>query len=118
MKHKFFLPLALMFLLLPVIIQAEEEDFEEEVAFLELTQVYYNFVESTHNLHSNPESATILHVFTIQEIYKERGESQRAISFLKETLKRTGNPTIWSVIQSMPAELNEETRDPNKRLEL
>ena len=47
MKHKFLLPLALMFLLLPVTIQAEEDDFEEEVAFLELIQGYYNLVEST-----------------------------------------------------------------------
>ena len=55
MKHKFLLPLALMFLLLPVTIQAEEDDFEEEeVAFLELIQGYYNLVESTHNLHANP----------------------------------------------------------------
>ena len=30
MNHKFLLPLALMFLLLPVTIQAEEDDFEEE----------------------------------------------------------------------------------------
>ena len=65
MKHKFLLPLALIFLLLPVTSQAEEEDFEEEVAFLELIQGYYNLVESTHSLHSNPESATILHIFTI-----------------------------------------------------
>ena len=71
MKHKFLLPLALMFLLLPVAIQAEGDDFEEEVAFLELIQGYYNLVESTHNLHSNPEIATILHISTIQEIYME-----------------------------------------------
>ena len=118
MKHKFLLPLALMFLLLPVTIQAKEDDFEEEVAFLEIIQGYYNLIESTHNLHSNPESAMILHLFTIQEIYKERGEAQRAIAFLEETLKRTGNPTIRSVIYSMLAELNEETGEPQKRLEL
>ena len=107
-----------MFMLLPVTIQAEENDFEEEVAFLEIVQGYYNLVESTHNLHANPESATILHLFTIQEIYEERGEAQRAIEFLEETLKRTGNPTIRSVIYSMLAELHEETGDPQKRLEL
>ena len=118
MNHKFLLPLALMFLLLPVTIQAEEDDFEEEVAFLEIVQGYYNLVESTHNLHTNPESATILHLFTIQEIYEERGEAQRAIAFLEETLKRTGNPTIRSVLYSMLAELHEETGDPQKRLEL
>ena len=118
MKHKFLLPLALMFLLLPVTTLAEEDDFEEEVAFLEIVQGYYNLVESTHNLHANPESAMILHLFTIQEIYEERGEAQRAIEFLEETLKRTGNPTIRSVIYSMLAELHEETGDPQKRLEL
>ena len=118
MKHKFLLPLALMFLLLPVTTQAEEDDFEEEVAFLEIVQGYYNLVESTRNLHANPESATILHLFTIQEIYEERGEAQRAIEFLEETLKRTGNPTIRSVIYGMLAELHEETGDPQKRLEL
>ena len=118
MNHKFLLPLALMFLLLPVTTQAEEDDFEEEVAFLEIIQGYYNLVESTHNLHANPESATILHLFTIQEIYEERGEAQRAIEFLEETLKRTGNPTIRSVIYGMLAELHEETGDPQKRLEL
>ena len=71
-----------MFLLLPVTIQAKGDDFEEEVAFLELIQGYYNLVESTHNLvesthnlHSNPESATILHISTIQEIYTEWGEA-------------------------------------------
>ena len=117
MKHKFLLPLALMFLLLPVTTQAEEDDFEEEVAFLEIVQGYYNIVESTYNLHANPESATILHLFTIQEIYEERGEAQRAIAFLEETLKRTGNPTIRSVIHSMLIELNEKTGDPQKRLE-
>ena len=118
MKHKFFLPLALMFLLLPVTIQAEEDDFEEEVAFLEIVQGYYNLVESTYNLHANLESATILHLFTIQEIYEERGEAQRAIAFLEETLKLTDNPTIRSVLCSMLAELHWETGDPQKRLEL
>jgi hypothetical protein len=49
MKHKFLLPLALIFLLLPVTSQAEGKDFEEEVAFLELIQGYYNLVESTQN---------------------------------------------------------------------
>ena len=118
MNHKVLLPLVLMFLLLPVTIQAEEDDFEEEVAFLEIVQGYYNLVESTHNLRANPESATILHLFTIQEIYEERGEAQRAIAFLEETLKRTVNPTIRSVLYSMLAELHEETGDPQKRLEL
>ena len=70
MKHKFLLSLALMSLLLPVTIQAEEDDYEEEVAFLEIIQGYHNLVESTHNLHVNPESATILHLFNIQEIYR------------------------------------------------
>ena len=107
-----------MFLLLPVTIQAEEDGFEEEVAFLEIIQGYYNRVESAHKLHANPESATILHLFTIQEIYEERGEAQRAIAFLEETLKLTDNPTIRSVLCSMLAELHWETGDPQKRLEL
>ena len=38
--------------------------------------------------------------------------------FLEETLKRTGNPTIRDVICSMLADLNEETGDPQTRLEL
>jgi hypothetical protein len=45
-------------------------------------------------------------------------ESQRAIFFLKETLKHAGNPTIQSVIYSMLAELNKEVGHPQKRLEL
>ena len=38
--------------------------------------------------------------------------------FPKETLKRIGNPTIRGVIYSMLVDLNEETGDPQTRLEL
>ena len=38
--------------------------------------------------------------------------------FLEEILQPTGNPTIWRVIYSMLADLNEEIGDPQKRLEL
>ncbi len=71
MKLKCSLASALICLLFAAISQAEEGDFEEEVAFLELIQGYYDFVESTHSLHSNPESATILHISNIQEALKE-----------------------------------------------
>ena len=71
MKLKCSLAPALVCLLFAAIFQAEEGNFEEEVAFLELIQGYYDLVGSTHSLHSNPESATILHIFTIQEAFKE-----------------------------------------------
>ena len=110
--------MVLVCLFFTAISQAGEGDFGEKVAFLELIQGYYNLVESTHRLHSNPESATILHIFTVQEAYKEQGEAQRAIVFPEETLKRIGNHTIRGVIYSMLVDLNEETGDPQTRLEL
>jgi hypothetical protein len=83
MKHKFLLPLALMFLLLPVTIQAEEDDFEEEVAFLEIVQGYYNLVESTHNLHANPESALYS---MLAELHEETGDPQKRLELLQTGL--------------------------------
>ncbi len=86
MKHKFLLPLALMFLLLPVTTQAEEDDFEEEVAFLEIVQGYYNLVESTHNLHANPESATIL--INISSLFRKSTRSEEKRSELSSFWKK------------------------------
>ncbi len=62
--------------------------------FLGIMNSYFDIIESTYDVNSDPEKAAIFQMQKIQEVYESRGEKARAIEVFRQVLKDTNNPTI------------------------
>jgi hypothetical protein len=58
----------------PVASAQEQEDLELMQTFLAIMTDYFEIIESTHAVSSDPEKAAIMQMQKIQEVYEQRGE--------------------------------------------
>lgn len=86
--------------------------------FLEIMTDYYQIIESTHDLASDPEKSAILQMSKIQEVYEERGEKARSTTVLKEVLAESNNQTIRNAAYMMLGDTLKETGRADEALEL
>lgn len=78
----------------PVASAQEQEDLELMQTFLAIMTDYFEIIESTHAVSSDPEKAAIMQMQKIQEVYEQRGEKARSVDVLKRVLEDSNNPTI------------------------
>ena len=89
------------------------EHIERVRTFIALIQDFMNVVDSVHTMTDNPEKAAIYQMHKIEEIYKARGETDRAIKLFNNILKQTDNQSIRNAVYMRLGELynkNEKTR--------
>ena len=72
----------------------KQEDLELMQTFLSIMTDYFEIIESTHDVSSDPEKAAIMQMQKIQEVYEQRGEKARSTDVLKQVLEDSNNPTI------------------------
>ncbi len=77
--------------------------------FIGVMQGYFEVIDATHAVASDPEKSAILQLQKIEEIYKKRGDRAEAIAVLEDVLKRTKRPAVRNAAAVMLADALNET---------
>ena len=72
----------------------QSPDLEQMSSMLSVMGGFFNLMAAVHEMASNPETAALLQMHEIEEIYKNQGKLADAIPVYEEVLKRTTNPTV------------------------
>ena len=86
--------------------------------FLEIMTDYFQIIESTHDIASDPEKSAILQMTKIQEVYEERGEKARSADVLKDVLAKSDNQAIRNAAYMLLGDTLKETGRADEALEL
>jgi len=95
-----------------------QDDLRLMQTFLAIVGDYYEVIESTYDISSNPEKAAILQMQKIQEVYEDRGEKARSADVLKQVLKETNNATIRNAAYVLLGDTLKEAGRSDEALEL
>lgn len=86
---------AAMLLAAAPVTQAQSQDeLQLMQTFLDIVTDYFQVIEATYQISSNPEKAAIMQMSKIQEVYEQRGEKARATEVFRAVLEESNNPTI------------------------
>ncbi len=94
------------------------EDLQLMQTFLNIMTDYFEIIESTYEISSDPEKAAILQMQKIQEVYEERGEKARSADVLKDVLEQSSNATIRNAAYMLLGDTLKETGRADEALEL
>jgi len=84
----------MMLVAAPVAHAQNQENLELMQTFLSIMTDYFEIIEATHSVSSDPEKAAIMQMQKIQEVYEQRGEKARSIEILKQVLDDSSSVTI------------------------
>ena len=93
------------------------EDLQLMQTFLNIMTDYFEIIQSTHDIASNPEKAAIMQMQKIQEVYEERGEKARSVEVLQDVLEDSSNPTIRNAAFMMLGDTLKETGRADEALQ-
>ena len=95
-----------------------QDDLALMQTFLAIMTDYFQIIESTHDIASDPEKAAILQMTKIQEVYEERGEKARSADVLKQVLADSNNQTIRNAAYMLLGDTLKETGRADEALQL
>lgn len=91
-------------------VQADDSDELAQMArFMTVLEGYYNIIEATYDIASDPEKAVILQMVKVKEIYEERREVGTAVKILRDVLDNSENPTVRRAAVLILSDLLNET---------
>lgn len=96
----------------------EIENLELMQTFLQIMTDYYEIIEATYDVASEPEKAAIMQMQKIQEVYEQRGEKARSTDVLKQVLENSSNPTIRNAAYIMLGDTLKETGRADEAIQL
>lgn len=94
-----------------------QDDLQLMQTFLSLMSNYFEIIESTYAVSSNPEKAAILQMMKIQEVYEQRGEKARSTEVLKKVLDDSRSPAIRNAAYMLLGDTLKDTGNPKEALE-
>ena len=94
------------------------EDLQLMQTFLNIMTDYFEIIESTYDISSDPEKAAILQMQKIQEVYEERGEKARSADVLRDVLEQSDNATIRNAAYMLLGDTLKETGRADEALQL
>ena len=86
--------------------------------FLEIMTDYFEIIESTHDVASNPEMAAIMQMQKIQEVYEQRGNKAESVDVLMQVLEDSDNQTIRNAAYMLLGDTLKETGRADDALEI
>ena len=86
--------------------------------FIGVMQGYFEVIDTTHAVASDPEKSAILQLQKIEEIYKKRGDRAEAIVVLTDVVETTGNDTVRNAASVMLADALNETGRATQAVEV
>jgi len=109
---------AMLFAVAPSAQAQEIENLELMQTFLAIMTDYFEIIESTHDIASDPEKAAIMQMQKIQEVYEQRGEKARSTDVLKQVLADSNNTTIRNAAYMLLGDTLKETGRADEAIEL
>jgi tetratricopeptide (TPR) repeat protein len=109
---------AMLFAVAPNAQAQEIENLELMQTFLAIMTDYFEIIESTHDIASDPEKAAIMQMQKIQEVYEQRGEKARSTDVLKQVLADSNNTTIRNAAYMLLGDTLKETGRADEAIEL
>ena len=85
--------------------------------FLEIMTDYFEIIEATHEVASNPEMAAIMQMQKIQEVYEQRGNKAESVDVLIQVLEDSDNQTIRNAAYMLLGDTLKETGRADDALE-
>ena len=95
-----------------------QSDLEMMQTFLAIMTDYFQIIEATYEVASDPEKAAIMQMSKIQDVYEQRGEKARSADVLREVLKDSNNPTIRNAAYMMLGDTLKESGRSDEALKL
>ncbi len=108
---------AMLFIAAPPAKAQTQDDLALMQTFLNIMTDYFDIIESTHAIASDPEKAAIMQMQKIQEVYEERGEKARSADVLREVLDESNNATIRNAAYMLLGDTLKETGRADEALE-
>jgi tetratricopeptide (TPR) repeat protein len=96
----------------------DQKNLELMQTFLSIMTDYFELIESTHDIASDPEKAAIMQMQKIQEVYEQRGEKARSTDVLKQVLADSDNTTIRNAAYMLLGDTLKETGRADEAIEL
>ena len=96
----------------------EAEDLQLMQTFLAIMTDYFEIIEATHDVASDPEKAAIMQMQKIQEVYEQRGEKARSVEVLRQVLADSDNTSIRNAAYILLGDTLKETGRADEALEL
>ena len=109
---------AMLFVVAPSAQAQDQENLELMQTFLSIMTDYFEIIESTHDIASDPEKAAIMQMQKIQEVYEQRGEKARSTDVLKQVLADSDNTTIRNAAYMLLGDTLKETGRADEAIEL
>ena len=94
-----------------------QDELDLMQTFLSIMTDYFEIIESTYSIASDPEKAAIMQMQKIQEVYEERGEKARSADVLKEVLEDSNNVTIRNAAYMLLGDTLKETGRADEAIE-
>lgn len=94
------------------------DDLELMQTFLSIMTDYFEIIESTYDISSNPEKAAIMQMQKIQEVYEQRGEKARSTDVLKQVLEDSDNTTIRNAAYMLLGDTLKDTGRADEAIQL
>lgn len=95
-----------------------QNELQTMQTWLEIMTSYFDIIEATYAISSDPEKAAIMQMQKIQEVYEERGEKARAVEVIREVLENSRNPAIRNAAYLMLGDNLKETGRTDQAIEL
>lgn len=108
----------MLFIAAPGAHAQEQEKLELMQTFLSIMTDYFEIIESTHGIASDPEKAAIMQMQKIQEVYEQRGEKARSVDVLKQVLQDSNNTTIRNAAYMLLGDTLKDTGRADEAIEL
>ena len=99
----------MLFIAAPGAHAQEQKNLELMQTFLSIMTDYFQIIESTHDIASDPEKAAIMQMQKIQEVYEQRGEKARSTDVLKQVLEDSDNTAIRNAAYMLLGDTLKET---------
>lgn len=109
---------AMLFIAAPGAHAQEQKDLELMQTFLSIMTDYFEIIEATYDISSDPEKAAIMQMQKIQEVYEQRGEKARSTDVLKQVLKDSNNTTIRNAAYMLLGDTLKDTGRADEAIEL
>jgi len=109
---------AMLIVAAPVAQAQNQENLELMQTFLSIMTDYFEIIEATYSVSSDPEKAAIMQMQKIQEVYEQRGEKARSIEILKQVLEDSSSVTIRNAAYMLLGDTLKDTGRADEAIQL
>lgn len=96
----------------------DQRELELMQTFLSIMTDYFQIIEATYAISSDPEKSAIMQMQKIQEVYEDRGEKASSADILKQVLKDSDNTSIRNAAYMLLSDTLKETGRTDEALQI